>query len=263
MGNGKWDDKDVSIFQGVGKWLSVNGEAIYGNEKTDLPLQVWGVTTRKNGILYLHVFNYPENGKLIVGGLTSGIAQAWFISDENKKPLKNKRLNDKDMVIYLPEIAPDTMNTVIAVKLQNVKSAYQVRLLDTNSGNTLYAFDATLHGKGFRYGDGKVNRNYVAGWKTEDQYLGWSFRTNDDAEFSVYIDYNTTLDDENGEVSILIGDDVFDVKYTAKPEKDGYNTLYAGSMKLRPGEYSCMLKGKSYTGNEYMRPIAIRFIPVK
>ncbi|MDR1809848.1 MAG: alpha-L-fucosidase [Prevotella sp.] len=263
MGNGKWDEKDVSIFKGVGEWLRVYGEAIYGNVKTDLPLQAWGVTTQKAGILYLHVYVWQETGRLLVGGLTSDIDKVWLASDKNKTPLKSVRLNDKDAVILLPAAAPDTMNTVVAIRLKNEAPAYRVRLLDTALENILYAFDATLHGQGFRYGDGKPNRNYVAGWKTGSQYLDWLFRINEAAEFAVYIDYNTTLENESGEVAIAIGDKTFDVKYTPKPERDGYNSLYVGTVKLKNGEYSCILKGKSYSGDEYMRPLAIRLRPVK
>jgi alpha-L-fucosidase len=261
MGNGKWDEKDILIFKGVGKWLSLYGEAIYGNTKTDLPLQPWGVTTQKAGILYLHAYEWPKNGKLIVAGMSADIDKAWLISDKSKKMLKSTRMNDRDAVIHLPDAAPDTIDAVIAVTLKNDVSAYPVRLLDAGLENILYAFDARLHGNGFSYGDGKPNRNYVAGWKSGEQYLEWTFRTNQTAEFSIYIDYNTAMENENGEVSVTIGDKSFNLKYTSKLEKNGYNSLYAGNIKLSKGEYACLLKGKSRTGGEYMRPIAVRLCP--
>lgn len=51
MGNGKWDEKDVQIFRSVGDWLAVNGEGIYGVERTTLPIQQWGVSTWKGDTL--------------------------------------------------------------------------------------------------------------------------------------------------------------------------------------------------------------------
>ena len=45
MGNGKWDEKDVEIFRGVGRCAEMNGEGIYGTERTDLPGGNLGVTT--------------------------------------------------------------------------------------------------------------------------------------------------------------------------------------------------------------------------
>ena len=45
MGNGRWDKRDIEVFQGIGQWLKVNGESIYGAQRTNLPIQPWGVTT--------------------------------------------------------------------------------------------------------------------------------------------------------------------------------------------------------------------------
>jgi alpha-L-fucosidase len=260
MGNGAWDEKDVAIFKGVGKWLSVYGEAVYGSAKTGLPLQNWGVTTQKNGILYLHVFNYPKSGNLVVGGLTSDIDEAWIVQDKSKKTLTNNRLNDKDMAIDLPRTAPDSMNTVVAVKLKNKKAPYAVRLLEADSENIFYAFDAAQTGDGFKYGDGKPNRNYVAGWKNASQQLSWKFRTNSAAEFAVYIDYNTASDTETGTVALQTGGKTFTVNYSPFLEKNGYNTLLAGKIQLPEGEYSCTLKGINHKGEEFMRPIAVKLV---
>lgn len=33
MGNGKWDERDIRIFKGIGDWLKVNGEAVYDTQK--------------------------------------------------------------------------------------------------------------------------------------------------------------------------------------------------------------------------------------
>lgn len=262
MGNGKWDEKDVEIFRGVGRWLSVNGEAIYGNERTDLPVQPWGVTTKKNGVIYLHVYDWPENGKLTVAGLTSDIAKAWFVSDSKKSPIKSVRLNTKDVDIQLPNSAPDTVNTVIALTLIEEKPSYPVRLLSPTSENILYAFDAELIGKGFSYGDGKVNRNYVRGWKGNSQSLKWDLRVNNPAAYKVYIDYNTATANERGIVLLEIAGKIFEAEYAPKVERDGINSVLAGEIGLAEGEYTCFLKGKSFQGTEYLRPIAVRLVPI-
>lgn len=83
MGNGKWDARDVEVFQGIGKWLKVNGESIYGTQRTNLPVQPWGVTTLKGDTLYAHVYRWPSDGKLVIGGLRSEIKKGWCLA--NKK----------------------------------------------------------------------------------------------------------------------------------------------------------------------------------
>ncbi len=86
MGDGDIDPKDVAILEGIGDWWKVNSESIRGTTRTPLPVQTWGESTlaapkpgeggRKGNTLYLHVFNWPTNGKLIVGGLKSKVKTA-------------------------------------------------------------------------------------------------------------------------------------------------------------------------------------------
>jgi hypothetical protein len=63
-GNGAFDVKDVNILKGIGKWIDKNRESIYQTHASPLPLQSWGVTTMKKNLVYLHVFNWPADGKL-------------------------------------------------------------------------------------------------------------------------------------------------------------------------------------------------------
>ncbi len=44
-------------LKGMGEWLRVNGEAIYGTKAGDIKPQSWGVTTRKGDVLYVHILD--------------------------------------------------------------------------------------------------------------------------------------------------------------------------------------------------------------
>ena len=66
----------------MGQWMKVNSEAIYGTTRSPLPQKpAWGRVTQKTGKLYLHVFNWPENGKLVVPGLRSTVESATLLAD--------------------------------------------------------------------------------------------------------------------------------------------------------------------------------------
>ncbi len=67
-GDGAFDQKDIAILNGIGKWMEKNGESIYGTTAGPLPYHSWGVSTLKKNKLYLHVFNWPKDGKLYVSG---------------------------------------------------------------------------------------------------------------------------------------------------------------------------------------------------
>ena len=47
---------------GIGKWMSVNGESVYGTSASGLPEPEWGAVTRKDNVLYLHVFQGVDAG---------------------------------------------------------------------------------------------------------------------------------------------------------------------------------------------------------
>ena len=75
MGDGRIDPNATAILCGIGQWMAVNGETIHGTTRTPLDRQAWGDSTLKGDTLYLHVFEWPTDGRLVVGGLQSNVAR--------------------------------------------------------------------------------------------------------------------------------------------------------------------------------------------
>ena len=71
------------VLQGIGNWLKVDGEGIYGTSATPIDAQDWGSITAKDGKLYLHITNFPENNLLQIEGLNSDIKRASPLNDLN------------------------------------------------------------------------------------------------------------------------------------------------------------------------------------
>jgi alpha-L-fucosidase len=97
----------------------VNGEAIYGTTGSPLQKLDWGRCTKKvtaaGTTLYLHVFNWPADGKLIVPGLNHEIASATLLADGKTLPTT---LTDQGTILTLPATAPDKISSTIAVKIK-------------------------------------------------------------------------------------------------------------------------------------------------
>ena len=269
MGDGKWDETDTDILKNIGNWMKTNGESIYGTDRSPLSIQAWGEVTQKGNILYLHVFQWPDDGKLVVGGLNAKLGKVVLMADPKKESLKCAPLNNRDLVISLPKIAPDSLNSVIKLSFNGSLKTDSVRLLSSRQTNVLLVFDAILHGDGFNYGDGKPNSEFVGNWKSKDQYLTWNFRLNEPAEFSVKLKYNTEKMEDKGQVFLELDGKKYPVNYQpvlpkGDPAKRIFNpseSLDVVRIKLGAGIHQLKLTPGEYQGAEMMRPLSVTLTP--
>ncbi|MCS3801381.1 alpha-L-fucosidase [Niastella sp. OAS944] len=108
--------ESIARLQQVGAWMKVNGEAIYGTKASPLAAVTWGRITKKeqkdNTILYLSVFNWPADKKLVVPGLTQSVISATLLAGGKKLAAATGK---DGLVITVPDQAPDKMATVIKV----------------------------------------------------------------------------------------------------------------------------------------------------
>ena len=78
----------------------------------------WGRVTQKGKTFYLHVFDWPSDGKLPVPGLPAKPKQGVSAGDESKKELTIDIPPEEVMTIAVPEKAPDPIDTVIVVETE-------------------------------------------------------------------------------------------------------------------------------------------------
>ncbi len=97
----------------MGHWLTLNGAAIYGTTGSPFPYLSWGRATRKGQTLYLHVFDWPVDGKLTIP-FANKITRAYLMADA-KTNLKITVGKEKS-TLQLPAYAPDKIASVVAVE---------------------------------------------------------------------------------------------------------------------------------------------------
>jgi alpha-L-fucosidase len=100
----------------VGKWMKINGEAIYGTTASPFSYLPWGRCTQKGNKLYLHIFEWPNDGKISVP-LQNKITKAYLLSDP-KKQLRVEKSKTKNS-ITLTGNAPDQIASVVVVELNS------------------------------------------------------------------------------------------------------------------------------------------------
>ena len=89
--DGRFPEPCVQRLREIGAWMDVNGESIHGTVagpfKEALP---WGRCTQKpladgHTRLYLHVFDWPTDRRLVVGGLLNEPRRARLLADTSRK----------------------------------------------------------------------------------------------------------------------------------------------------------------------------------
>jgi len=118
---GVFPAESVERLEGIGAWMRANGDAIHGTQASPFPNLGWGRATRRaiDGSatrLYLHVFDWPANGALVVPGLLNDPRGAFLLEDAARRPLPVERQGD-DLVVSLPRVAPDAIDTVLALDI--------------------------------------------------------------------------------------------------------------------------------------------------
>jgi len=118
---GRFPQESIDRLKAIGQWMKVNGEAIYGTKPSPFSSLDWGRCTQKSSaagaILYLHVLNWPANGKLTISGVLNSPITAYLLADPKKTPLQVIRQQDA-LIITLPKNAPDPDNSIVKLELQ-------------------------------------------------------------------------------------------------------------------------------------------------
>jgi alpha-L-fucosidase len=127
---------EVERLETIGRWLKVNGEAIYGAGPTPFGAEIghysntekdksgkpafittwdWRATT-KPGKIYLIVFNWPADGRFLLPSLKQKVRNAYLLADPKHANLKSVWSGD-GLMVSLPNAAPDAIASVICLEL--------------------------------------------------------------------------------------------------------------------------------------------------
>ena len=101
-------------LQEMGKWLSVNGEGIYGSQRCSLDAGMIGVWTRKGNTGYLHMLRYPGS-EAVVPLVATKARSAQLLATGAKLKVGHEH-NGRLVISGLPTRPPDPCINTIKVR---------------------------------------------------------------------------------------------------------------------------------------------------
>jgi alpha-L-fucosidase len=178
----------IDRLKEVGAWMKVNGDAIYGTSVSPFKRLPWGRCTKKvsgkDTTLYLHVFNWPADGKLVIPGLKNSVKSARLLATGQKLKASSSR---DSVLIDLPAEAPDKISSTVVLKIKGPADVGVTPIMQESDGAVrLMASEAQLSG-GLQYesGHGKDNIGF---WTNPADAASWTFKVDRPGKFKVTTD---------------------------------------------------------------------------
>jgi alpha-L-fucosidase len=112
--DGTFPQESVERLRQIGNWMKVNSEAIYATKASPLSKLDWGRCTQKadgnNTILYLEVFNWPKDGKLIVPDVKNKVVSSTLFGSTGNCTATSQ---GNTVELTLPAKAPNMYASVV------------------------------------------------------------------------------------------------------------------------------------------------------
>ncbi len=249
----------IERLKAVGAWMKVNHDAIYDTTASPFKRLPWGrCTTKLSGdetTLYLHVFNWPADGKLAVPGLKNIVMSAQLLATGDKLKFT---ATANGVVVEVPPTASDPISSTVVLKIKGAPEVAATPIIQESDGSVLLlASEAALHG-GIQYevGGGKDNIGY---WTNPADTASWDFKVDRPGKFTIVADIAA---EASGNFEVIVGGQKLlgaspatkyytkfkrtnlsgtveitspgDVILTVNPIADGWNPMNLRSLRLEP-----------------------------
>jgi alpha-L-fucosidase len=180
--------------------------------------------------VYLHVFDWPSGGRLLVPGLKSHVLQASLL--DSRQGLKTER-DGANLVVSLPSRAPNTVASVIKLELADAPNVVQA--LPSQGPDGVIELPAALAAIVNAYGAntrllGSGVAAYIGGWDRQNTVLNWEFAVREPGTFAVEADAAVL---SSCFVRVSCGDNKAVLGLAATPSLDSYRRARLGTITVK------------------------------
>ena len=222
----------VERLKEVGVWMRANGESIYATSASPFKRLPWGRCTKKvhdgGTTLYLHVFNWPEDGRLRVPGLKNEAVKAYLLTDAAKTALRIERTG-AELAIGVPAAAPDKVASVVVLEIKGTPEVEPVLLQQSADGS----IDLPVAEAIFRGGDIKSEsagqRENIGFWTNPSDYVEWPFVVTKPGTFEMSAEVAAT---GSGTIELAVGDKKVEFKVPVTGDYKKFQKVKLGTIEI-------------------------------
>lgn len=183
---------EYEALSGIGSWMKLYGDTIYATTRSHFLELPWGRSTTKDRTLFLHVFDWPRDGMLVVPGLRNRVKSAWRAADPLRRPLAVTARGD-DRLVAVGATPDNEIASVIALEIDGAPDVKNLIRQRDAEPVVLGAARATIAGGRARYQFDSATRHgdFIEGLAAPADRLMWAFwlvragRYRIDAEYAV------------------------------------------------------------------------------
>jgi alpha-L-fucosidase len=231
----------VERLRAIGQWMHVNNEAIYGTSASPFKRLPWGRCTIKSTAgattLYLHVFNWPNNGALLVPGLKNKVEKSYLLAGSKTVEFAS---TDKGVTLRLPASAPDPISSTIVLKIKGKPEIEQPGIFQDYDGSVvLPAGEARCHGSELKYETGE-QRDNLGFWTNPEDWADWELTVNKTGKFDVTAEVAST---ETGSLEVAVGENKSKGSAASTGDYGKFKIAKLGTLEiLNPGKVTVSLR---------------------
>jgi len=259
----------IDLLEGMGRWMAVNSEAIYGTQPNPWPVEFeWGRITAKGQRLYLLCTQWPA--EVTLRGLRNRVTGAALLANGVSVPFVQ---DGESVTLQLPADAPDPLVSVVALDFEGPLNVDTSLYQQADGKVTLPGYLADVN----RGPDSQIflTRNgMLGGWKDTASTLQWQFKLLAPRTFTAKVilgsPYHRRPPDGGHVLRLTAGEATVAGPVTCDEQVQSpraqYFPEYAGTLgEIRldaPGTVDVTLQAEEIVGEAGITLAAVQLVPV-
>lgn len=263
--DGTIQEEFVQRLRAMGRWMDVYGDAIYGTTGSPFArLPFFGRATVKDSMLYLHVFEWPADGRLRVPGLKNAVFKASLLGVPDGK-LATERDGD-DWIVRLPKAPPDATASVVSLQLDGSPQVVPYRNRPDQAGVLSLSMASAEIDTRFEQRAKKENilgHVYLTKWTRPDDVPTWNISVPKAGTYRVELTYGAGKGKKGLPVAVTVKGGELGGATEDTGDDQVFGSFSLGTLRLGAGDQVLQVRSKAATGVAAMNLESVRLVPVR